>query len=408
VTRTVDGKRKTQRAVCRDHLEYAIAQASGDGAYRFNERQLFYVLRPLVQNELGLELHNHNLREVITAYENERGDIPGMYREPRGSLYHPHTGDEISLGTLAIEDYDRPYWTFNKLLYVEKEGFSEALKADRWPERHDCAIESSKGYTTRAAKDLVDKLAEDDEPVEVFCVHDADAYGTMIYQTFQEATKARGARKIEIINLGLEPWEAIDMGLEVEEVEQRKNRKAVANYVLERDDLAPTGETWEEWLQTHRVELNAMTTPQFIAWLDGKMAEHGIGKLIPPDHILSRFLDWRLRDEVREAVTERILREANLERQVEEALAAIRRPKPNTLRAGVEKLFSRQPDAEWKAHILDVVRRIVRKLRGAWDRPSHPNRSSIRTRRNEEGHGWLDRGPRTYRLITRSDSVSDT
>ena len=40
----------------------------------------------------------------------------------------------------------------------------------------------------------------------------------MIHQTFQEATKARGARKIEIINLGLEPWEAIEMGLEVNSV----------------------------------------------------------------------------------------------------------------------------------------------------------------------------------------------
>ena len=38
----------------------------------------------------------------------------------------------------------------------------------------------------------------------------------------------------------------------------------------------------DEWLQTHRVELNAMTTPQFIAWLDRKMAEHGDGKLVPP------------------------------------------------------------------------------------------------------------------------------
>ena len=45
------------------------------------------------------------------------------------------------------------------------------------------------------------------------CVHDADASGTMIYQTLQEETKARGARKMEIVNLGLEPWEAIAMRL---------------------------------------------------------------------------------------------------------------------------------------------------------------------------------------------------
>ena len=34
----------------------------------------------------------------------------------------------------------------------------------------------------------------------------------MIYQTLQEATRARGARKIEIVNIGLEPWEAVAMG----------------------------------------------------------------------------------------------------------------------------------------------------------------------------------------------------
>jgi DNA topoisomerase VI subunit A len=57
---------------------------------------------------------------------------------------------------------------------------------------------SSKGFSTRACRDLIDKLAEHDEPVTVFCAHDADAYGTMIYQTLQEATRARGARKIRI------------------------------------------------------------------------------------------------------------------------------------------------------------------------------------------------------------------
>ena len=105
----------------------------------------------------------------------------------------------------------------------------------------------------------------------------------MIYQTLQEATRARGARKIKIVNIGLEPWEAVAMGLEVETlaVKSDARRKPVADYVVERDD--EEGEDWDEWLQTHRVELNAMTTPELIEWLDDKMAEHGDGKLIPPD-----------------------------------------------------------------------------------------------------------------------------
>ena len=68
-----------------------------------------------------------------------------MYREPRGSIYHPLRGETITLGTLMVERYERPAWTYNKLLYIEKEGFSEMLKDEHWGEKHDCAVKSSKG-----------------------------------------------------------------------------------------------------------------------------------------------------------------------------------------------------------------------------------------------------------------------
>ena len=56
----------------------------------------------------------------------------------------------------------------------------------------------------------------------MLCIHDADAAGTMIAQTLQEATRARGRRRIEIVDLGLQPWQAIAMGLPVEDVELRQ------------------------------------------------------------------------------------------------------------------------------------------------------------------------------------------
>jgi hypothetical protein len=235
-------------------------------------------------------------------------------------------------------------------MYIEKEGASEALKEMRWGERHDCAVLSSKGFSTRAARDLIDKLAEHDEPVEVFCVHDADASGTMIYQTLQEATKARGARKIEIVNLALDPWEAIAMGLEVETLEESTRYKPVANYVRE-NHLAD----WDEWLQTNRVELNAMTTPQFIAWLDGKMAAHGKGKLIPPTDVLEADLAKRIEAKVRASHTERILREAGLDQQVAATIAKIKKPKATVLATDIKRLFKREPDREWRDHIEAVA-----------------------------------------------------
>ena len=285
-----------------------------------------------------------------------------MYREPRGSIYHPHRRETITLGTLMVERYERPAWSFNKLLYIEKEGFSEMLKDERWGEKHDCAIMSSKGFSTRAARDLIDKLVEHDEPVTVFCVHDADAFGTTIYQSLQEETKARGARKITIINLGLEPREAVEMGLEVEDVEEKDRRKPVADYVCERRD----GEHWDEWLQTHRVELNAMTTPQFIDWLDGKMAAYE--KLIPPSDVLEEELSARIEKKVRAAIVDRILRDANVDTQVAAALADIETPDNAALARGIKQLFEATPDAQWRDHIETVAAELA----GAADSEAAP------------------------------------
>ena len=348
-------KRKTQKTVVLNSLDDAIADVSGGGRYRFNERQIYYRIRDTVREETGRPLTIGNFKAIITDYEDERGEIPRMYREPRGSIYHPHRRETISLGTLMVEEYERPIWTFNKLLYIEKEGFSEALKDTGWPERHDCSLISSKGFSTRAARDLVDKLAKHNEPITIFCVHDADAFGTMIYQTFQEATKARGARKIKIVNLGLEPWEAVEADLAVEDVEEMEKYKAVAGYVLARDD----GEYWKEWLQTHRVELNAMTTPQFIEWLDAKM-EGQVGKLLPPNDVLTAELEVNLEDRVRKTLIEQILREAGLDRQITEALARISRPDADSLAGGIREMYEKSPENEWRNYIGRVADTLTR------------------------------------------------
>ena len=347
---TSAGERSSQKDIVLDNLDHAIAVVSGNGEYRFNQRQLLYVIRPIVHDEVGKALTTENFNNIVTDYENEHGEIAGMYREPRGAIYHPHRNETITLGTLMVEEYERPTWTYNKCVYIEKEGFAEALKAERWPERHDCMLMSSKGFSTRAARDLVDKLAEHDEPITIFCVHDADAPGTMIYQTFQEETKARGARKIKIVNLGLEPWEGVAARREVEPVERAAKRKPVAGYVLDRHD----GEHWAEWLQTNRIELNAMTTPQFIEWLDQKM--EGYDKLIPPPEILEAELEERIEDKVRATVIERILREANVDAQVEAALASIdERPDRAALAEGIKQLFNERQDAEWRDYIETVA-----------------------------------------------------
>jgi hypothetical protein len=183
-------ERPTQKELIVAAIPEGVAEMSGPEGLRFSQRQLFYAVRELVKRRMPpgpddepFELDWNYFCQVITDHEAAAGDIPGMYRDPRGALYHPHTGQEIPLGTIAVENYEPPRWTFNKLLYCEKEGFNEIMKSVGWPERHDCALISSKGFASRAVRDVFDLLGETDQEIVFFCVHDADAYGTMIYQS---------------------------------------------------------------------------------------------------------------------------------------------------------------------------------------------------------------------------------
>jgi hypothetical protein len=292
-------------------LDAAIAHTSG--GHRFGQRQLYYSVRDLIKKRfLDVSESTYDyFCDVITDHENKIGqDIPKMYRDNRGTLYHPHTGEEIPLGTLNVEGYQRPAWTFNKILYCEKEGFFPILKDVGWPEWNDCALMTSKGFASRAARDVIDMLGDTDEEIRFYCIHDADAYGTMIMQALQDATKARPARRVKVINLGLEPQEALDMGLQPEPVERKKDKIApVAEYAKE----------WAKWLQTNRIELNAMTTPQLLAWLDGKFADQ-VGKVVPPTEVLIDRLEEETDAELRRQITADVLREARVDERVAEAL----------------------------------------------------------------------------------------
>lgn len=349
-------RQRPETEIVREVLDTAIARASGNGQSRFSLRQLFYQVRPFIIEELGKEPTYENFSKIITAIEEENGeDIPGIYRDARGTLYHPHYRQDISLGTLAVESYERPRWTFNKILYCEKEGFFQILKDAQWPERHDCALLTSKGFASRAARDVIDLLGDTAEDLKFFCIHDADASGTLIHQSLIEATRARGARRVPIVNLGLEPEEALDMGLAVEKVEPMKDAKhrPVADYVPQR---------WEIWLQTNRIELNAMTSPQFVAWLDSKMAEQEGSKLVPPAEVLTDHLIGTTRNVLRERITAEILTRAGVDAQVGQALGAIMpqiQQQATGLEVATRTALQQQPSDRWTLPIERTAARLA-------------------------------------------------
>ncbi|NJO01342.1 MAG: hypothetical protein HC880_06310 [Bacteroidia bacterium] len=360
-----------------DKLGDAINKASGAGQYRYSLRQLYYAMRPFVMEHTGRELKYANFNTIITDYEYETGqDLQGIYRDERGTLLHPHTHEEIRLGTKTVERYRRPVFNFNKILYSEKEGFFEILKDAAFCEKHDCALLTSKGFASRAARDVIDLLAQTEEELLFFCIHDADISGTLIYQALQGATRARPERKVQIINLGIEPWEGLAMGLEVESLE-RRSTKNPAQYVLDFDrDLSNPKPfryeaynrwaDWQEWLKSHRIELNAMDTPTFIRWLDEKISQYDhLGKVVPHEAYLKQEATLSLEASLKQRIRDEILRNLNIDQLVRQkfdtAFPEIQAQMQQlALEESVRKELENDPRQSWQQTFMEIIRALIK------------------------------------------------
>jgi hypothetical protein len=174
---------------------------------------------------------------------------------------------------------------YNAVLYIEKEGFLPLLKRARFAERYDMAIMSSKGMGTVAARKLIESLSE---TAKIFVVHDFDKAGFSI-----AGTLTRDTRRYEFKTA----VRMIDLGLRLTDVEKWQLQSEGVQYQSDpTGNLQENGATAEEikflcdysGRRGRRVELNAFTSEQFVTWLDSKLVEHGVEKVIPDSGILDK------------------------------------------------------------------------------------------------------------------------
>jgi hypothetical protein len=355
--------------------------------YQFTQRSLFYRVRELIKQLLpGAELKYKYFTDLVTDYENEHDEIELMVRDSRGVFSEPHGGKLIALGTVTVAAYQRPPWTYGSLCFLEKEDLVSILKQVGFDNRWDCFLTSSKGQAIRAVKDLIDKIGSTEEPTKFFCVHDADAAGSIISQALQCATKSRAARTVDIIDLGLYPWSAITDGLPPERAETSKHRKPVAENIKRRDreNFArgnPHNEpNWENWLQTWRVELNAMTSAQFIHWMNTQFEIHLVTKVIPPEQLahdqvrdsiltlISTQIQGEVRTEMRAEIDElqRLVNElearisAEADKRVTQQVAKITFPSGTEAIGAIKRWLEKTPYSHWRASISEVATQLLR------------------------------------------------
>ncbi len=96
-----------------------------------------------------------------------------------------------------------------------------------------------------------------------------------------------------------------------------------------------------------------MTTPQFLAWLDGKMAEHGGEKVIPPAPVIAASLTANVAKYVESNITERVLKKAHIAEQVADVMRKVLTPDEDILKRDVSEWLIRNPHQHWADRVAE-------------------------------------------------------
>jgi DNA topoisomerase VI subunit B len=270
-------------------LPEAWRHATGDGQFRVSSRFLFYPVRKLIQELTTKPLdYDYFSQTLLIEYQRQGGQLRGLYYDPRGVLYEPHTGRAVPLGTQEVEAYIFPAWLYDKILYVEKKGVWPILQTARLAERYDMAVVAGEGYATEAIRVLF-QAASTDRQYQLFVLHDADPDGYNIARTLREETARMPGYAVDVLDLGLRWEDAMALGLDTEEFTRR--RALPEGLVLTEDERR----AFEGRRQSHgdsehsssicqRVELNACSAPQLVAYIEQRLQDTGVrGKIVPPD-----------------------------------------------------------------------------------------------------------------------------
>ncbi len=317
----VSSTRVTIKEAAYECMEDAYLKASAGGTLPAHARQVMYAARPTILAkahdrygqpcELKSEYFTQTLLPNYMSEHPEQTASWDVVFDARGHFVEPHTRKKVPLGTLDVRRYLRettgggaadisyekvddeyptcgPANRFGAVLFIEKEGFLPLFNAVNLAKRYDVAIMSTKGMSVTAARTLVENLCGS-HGVPLLLLRDFDKAGFAIAASFQKDTRRyQFQQSFEIVDLGLHLDDVESWGLVSEEVYYKSDPS---------DNLAENGATPEESAflcegghgkhhYGQRVELNAFASDDFIKWIESKLDEQGIKKIVPDDDTL--------------------------------------------------------------------------------------------------------------------------
>jgi hypothetical protein len=362
-------------------IEKAYLFASTGGTLPTSATQVMYAARDDIMALTGLDTIDRQYfnQKLLPRFIRENPELTKNWDvtfDGRGHLVEPHTDEEVSLGTLDVRRYlgecngpcrspiadidptfptTGPRHRYGAILFVEKEGFGPLFRHTRLAERFDIAIMSTKGMSVTAARLLVDRLCGPDG-VPLLVLHDFDKSGLTILQTLQHDTERYTFQNR--IN-------AIDIGVRLDDVNKWKLKSEAVTYGKSdpTENLLASGASPEELAELldpetsypnyagKRVELNAFSSGDFIQFIESKLHQHGIRKVIPDTQTISTAFR-------RAFSTHRLnLAMAKTRRKIDRQAATL--PVPDDLTVRIAEMLKQNPETSWDTAVAEMARECV-------------------------------------------------
>jgi hypothetical protein len=358
-------------------MEEAYNKASGNGRYTALARQIMYAARPHIQQKTGKPLQSaYFTQHLLPDYIEEHGCHHWRTGyDARGHLIEPHGGKIVNLGTSEVRGYLKgirdprhveaelaaaniefhgPKGNFGALLFIEKEGFGPLLQEANFANRFDLATMSSKGMSSTAARELADRICFQ-FTIPLLTLTDFDKTGFAISGTLQRDTRRYEFQNpIKVINIGLSLDDVRTLGL-IEQFEHqfipKARRRTMEENLRENgaseEEIAFMFADWSGTRSLRRVELNALNSPQMVEFIERKLKENHIEKIVPSEESLAEA--YRL-----------FAHNAKVQEVVDEAIEQIDDDEDETevpadLEKRVREYLVKHPTVRWDEAVKKVV-----------------------------------------------------
>lgn len=361
-------------------MEDAYNKVSNNGQYWANARQLMYAARPRMLEITGQSsfADSYFTQDLLPHFLQANPELTAHWKvayDKRGSVIQPHTGQAVGLGTVEIDRLTNhatlkpmsklssfrysnaaPERRFSGVLFVEKEGFNQAIEESGLLERYDIALASTKGNSVVALRVLIDEMVSRNPDFKVFTMTDFDISGTSIKTTLTKDNELRYVFKNDIQTIPIcVTWDqakALDeRGLSEPvsfakpkgktDAEAEEASLAKFQFLVGQNGLDPEAARFLIYTQ-RRVEINAMTTGEILELIDDAFKIHA-QKVLPDQH----HLEGAWKEQLLSAHLEKI------EAQLRDKLTL--QKMPENLMAQVEEILEEDPMKSWDQAVREVA-----------------------------------------------------